>query len=190
MLPRYLRTGLYRDREYDRTRGFRVLAHAEVEAFLEEICEEFAKRAVAAWNADGRPRRSIDAIVATGEGVARGTRRLVWADGTSQLTPRRTPITTSTVASGLAAYQRLVIQKNHGLKDSNILNLTARIGILATELDSVWLANMKSFGDARGETAHTSRRTQSQPDPRNESKTLIAVVEGFRPLDRALLMDR
>ena len=38
MLPeKFSPTGDYSDRQLDRARGFRLLAHAEIEAFLEDI---------------------------------------------------------------------------------------------------------------------------------------------------------
>lgn len=190
MLPRYSPTGLYGDRQLDRTRGFRLLAHAEIESYIEDACLAFAERVCAAWNSDRTGRSSIAALLASLEEARAQNGKVGNADGLTPLSPTSTPVNNLNVEKALNLYRVVVIDRNHGIKQKNLMQMTARIGFLATEFDPVWLTHMDSFGTARGVVAHTSGRTQTPPDPRTESETVAAVVSGLRILDRLLQADR
>lgn len=150
----------------------------------------FVQRMLAAWTVDGRGRRSITALVATLEEARSHSGRLGWADGMSLLAPAATPISQVNVVRAVGLYRSQVIDRNHGIRQANVLQMTSRIGFLASEFDPVWLAELDSFGASRGVVAHTSGRTQTPPDPRSESQTVLAVVSGLRLLDRYVQGDR
>lgn len=190
MLPRFSPTGTYLGRHHDRTRGFRLLAHAEVEAYLETACDAFATRMVVAWRRDGVARRSISALVATYEESRSRQGRLRNVDGITQLTAGGLAVGRQTVSKGLRTYRRRVLERNNGVKEAHVVQMTARVGILRSELDPVWLAVMDSFGSSRNTTAHSSRQTQVPPDPRTESRAVVDVVRGLAELDRILESDR
>src|SRR3546814_13221 len=51
MLPaKFSPTGDYSARQLDRTRGYRLLAHAEIEAFIEDVCFEAARTSISNWS--------------------------------------------------------------------------------------------------------------------------------------------
>src|SRR5437763_1965954 len=51
MLPAtFSPTGDYSDRQLDRARGYRLLAHAEIEAFIEDVTFDAAKKSVSGWD--------------------------------------------------------------------------------------------------------------------------------------------
>ncbi len=53
---RFSPTASYSDRQRDHARAFRLLAHAEIEAYLEDRAKELAVTAVRNFKADGIPR--------------------------------------------------------------------------------------------------------------------------------------
>src|SRR6185312_3872597 len=65
MLPRrFSPKGDYSAAQLDRTRGYRLLAHAEVEAFIEDKASELVSRAFNAWRSDSKPRHTITTLLA------------------------------------------------------------------------------------------------------------------------------
>jgi hypothetical protein len=62
-------TGSYEDSIYEYTRAFRVLAHAEFEAFIEDRVLEVVDEAVSYWKIDGAISSSLLAVVAYRESV-------------------------------------------------------------------------------------------------------------------------
>src|SRR5271170_1595608 len=52
-------TGDYTDRELDHARGYRLLVHAEIEAYLEESAQRIANDSVKHFQADRRPRHVV-----------------------------------------------------------------------------------------------------------------------------------
>src|SRR5215218_3850246 len=58
----------YTPREYDGTRAYLVLCHAEIEHFLEERALLVARRSLAAWMLDARPRKPLMALLTMYDG--------------------------------------------------------------------------------------------------------------------------
>jgi hypothetical protein len=82
-----------------------------------------------------------------------------------------------------------VLGENHGIKEKNMLRLLLPIGIEADELDNTWLAAMNSFGESRGQVAHStaaSYRATNLPDPQNEYSTVQYLLAGLRDVDGLL----
>src|SRR5690242_16726393 len=61
-------TSPYSDRQYDRVRGYRLLAHAEIEACIEDLVRDTVIAAWTGWSTDARPRTCLMALVAYYEG--------------------------------------------------------------------------------------------------------------------------
>src|SRR2546423_6298118 len=68
LLPGRNETGDYTDEELDRTRGYRLLAHAEIEACVEDMALGVAVDEYDAWIGDQRPRKAIVSLVAYYDG--------------------------------------------------------------------------------------------------------------------------
>ncbi len=58
-LPKISPTGLYSDRHLVRTLAYRVLAHAEIESYLEERAWEVVQNAKTAWDTTGKTTRTL-----------------------------------------------------------------------------------------------------------------------------------
>ena len=55
--------GRYAPAELDRTRAYQVLAHAEIEAYIEDLSLQAAIDMTSRWKADGVPRATIAALL-------------------------------------------------------------------------------------------------------------------------------
>ena len=174
-------TGSYSDRVYDRVRGYRLLVHAEIEAFLEDAVLSVAKQAYTDWLVDRRPRQSLIALLAYHEGSTDPVPDAISKTGASS-TPLRSRIKDAT-----DAHSTWVRMKNNGIREKNVLRLVLPVGILESDLDAAWLQTIDGFGSARGDTAHQALRTQQPHDPAAEARTVKEIVEGLRKLDARLV---
>ena len=187
-LPEISPTGSYSESQLSRTAAYRVLAHAEIEYYLEER----------AWT------KVIDAKKAWETGKT--TRTLICLLGFSDLTMDKPPDTlkkpsnvkqdnhdkrleiTEKINSAIKSFKK-VIDNNHGLKEKNILALLLPIGIDSDDLDPAWLADMNTLGEKRGLVAHTSATsymTIQTPDPANELNTVTQIKNELLRIDELI----
>ena len=191
-LPEISPTGSYSESQLSRTAAYRVLAHAEIESYLEERAWEVVQNAKTLWDTSGK-----------------NTRTLICLLGFSDLTMDKPPDTlkkpsnvkqdnhdkrlqiTEKINSAINSFKK-VIDNNHGLKEKNILNVySLTIGINSNDLDpnNTWLANMNTFGQKRGLVAHksaTSYMTTQTPDPANELNTVTQITDELLRIDELI----
>jgi hypothetical protein len=171
-------TGSYSPRKIDRVRGFRVLAHAEIESCLEDLVAETVDAAYKAWWLDQKPRTTLVSLMAFCE------RDFPIRDALSEDSG---PDIRDRVTAAKNEFMRWVKVENHGIREKNVLKLLLPVGIREFEIESAWLATIDGFGDNRGTTAHQSaRKPQTIPDPKSELETVKAIIEGMVPIDRRL----
>ncbi len=171
-LPKISPTGSYSDRKLSLTIAYRVLAHAEIESYLENRAEEVVLYAKRKWDVDGNSSRALVAIVAFAE-----NKRTASA-----------PFLNDKIRFAVDIFQT-AIRENHGIKEKNILNLMLPIGIDNNDLDTVFLANMNTFGEDRGLVAHSSAtlyRVTNLPDPATELNRIQQITNDLRNLDQLI----
>jgi hypothetical protein len=177
MLPaRFESTGSYTDRQFDRARGYRLLAHAEIEACIEDLALSVIQTAYNSWRLDYRPRHSILTLLAYYEDSLGSVPTTISSAGAST-TPLRTRVERARnqyIAS---------VRKNHGIREANVLRLLLPIGVMESDLDGAWLQQIDAFGSARGNTAHQGGRAQQPPDPATEYATVSNILAGLRKVD-------
>jgi RiboL-PSP-HEPN len=182
LLPRTSLTGAYTARQYDRVRAFRLLAHAEIEACVEDLVFKVATESFQRWKLDSRPRTCLVALVAYYEGSFPPT-------PTSILQPSQNPtldLLEARIERAKNHYCNQIIRNNHGIREHDLLSMFFPVGITDTDLDNAWLATVDSFGQTRGETAHRAGRTQQPPDPVDERDTVDQIVAGLGVVDARL----
>jgi hypothetical protein len=181
-------TGSYRHplRVTTHALSFRVLAHAEVETYLEDRALEVATTALHAWE--------------TQRFVSLVTFHLIGFSGKSVDLPPDTLFTTdlnkmkdwptrTTIddrfARCVADFYKRVRLENHGVKEKNIMEMFVPIGFDMTKCDALFLQTMSIFGEARGNVAHTSGKSHVQKavDPRDEYTALLNILIGLEPID-------
>lgn len=174
---RFHPTGDYTDRQLDRTGAFIILAHAEIEFFLESIVVETAKNAADAW---------ISRKLMTEPLVS----MLAYCDNQNSIPPKLQGPDSVELNNRVIKASETVCQyansQNNGIKERDILKLLMPVGIQEADIDPTWLADIDSFGRVRGKLAHTSKRVQVPPNPQDEFQTVNRIVSGLTDIDKTL----
>lgn len=173
--------GNYSNRQYDRTRAYKLLCHSEIEAYIEDRARDIASRAVNEWEINSKPSKVVLSLMAF-SGMEHGLPPQNRSPRTTNITNQTT---TSMLKKTLTSFHR-TIKNNNGIKESNLLSLLYPIGIEENDLDPTWVIDMNNFGTQRGEIAHTSIRTQNAIDPIIELNTVGLLLRGIESLDRKL----
>jgi len=163
----------YTHEELDLTRSYIVLAHAEIEAFCEDIALRKARAAKQQFDATGIVTPALRKILSYYIGKSRRS----WSDVLAPAAP--------TVQAAAQSYFDH-IRDNHGVKRDNLERLFYPLGVLEPTLDTTWLAQMDSFGTNRGGWAHKSIKALNPPDPATELNTVNQILQGLLQLDRTI----
>lgn len=189
LLPAKLEeTGVYEDEERVATAalGYRVLAHAEVESYIEDRVLEAVNKARVAWENNRHVSRvSLCLVAFCGKEMAlpppsleapTENKKKVWP-ALVDIGERLTPV--------ISAFNHRVRNENHGVKEKNLMSLLLPIGIDHSKLDPIFLAEIETFGSLRGFAAHSSSRTSVRQavDPAEELKRVDALLPGIEAID-------
>lgn len=184
-------TGSYRDptRVSTRALSFRVLAHAELEAYFEDRVLEVSLAALQAWQSA----RHVSEVTMHLIGFAGRTLELPPDSLISVDAKRAKEWTSKTTIEDrfsrcVSDFQKRVRVENHGIKEANLLQLLIPIGFDISKCDAVFLGSMNAFGEARGLVAHTSGRAHVRKgvDPKDEYEKLRAIILSIAPIDDEL----
>lgn len=180
MLPaKFSPVGDYSERQLDRARGYRLLAHAEIEAFIEDITIAAAKTAVSEWVTNRDPSDVIICLLAHyHDGYDTGSGEHFPA--TSR--PKTKEAIKEIVEVAFRQYVGLHNQ-NHGIREDNFNRLVLPIGIRRDDLDQTWLTNLDQYGRRRGDIAHKAVKAQQQIDPKAELQDVDTLLTGLELLD-------
>lgn len=173
LLPKQFNAiGKYSVRENDLARAYVVLAHAELEAYIEDRASEIAQRAANNWQVRGRSSRVIRTLC-----ISFNMRNeQPWLPFTRD--PKR-------INSAVESFKSLV-GNNHGIREVNLLRLVFPLGIEHQSIDAALLADLDSFGSSRGVFAHSSIKTQQPIDIEGQYKKVEAITRRLRVLDRRI----
>jgi hypothetical protein len=155
-------------------RGYLLLCHAEIEAYLEELAVKAAEQSLNKWRRDSRINRCLAALM---------------LHHNKDATP-----SPSTMAShinlAVRNHIRTVRDSNHGIKEKNLYSMYVPIGLDKSEVSTTLLAELESLGAARGRVAHTSAKSvQTPPDPgsiRQQVWNVLSELEDFDALGSSL----
>jgi hypothetical protein len=184
-LPKLRPTGDYSERKLAHTIAYRILAHAEIEAYLEDIVWEAALSAKRKWDESRTASRTIVCLLAfSGQAMEPPPSELIPRRGSRRHPPERISVDEK-ITNAVNSF-RVVKDQNHGLKEANLLALLLPIGVSSEDLEPEWLAMMNTFGQQRGIVAHSSAdsyRTQQPPDPANELERIKQICLGLETID-------
>src|SRR6267143_3881061 len=167
----FSQSGHYSATELDNARAFRVLVHAELEHFFEERARDIAERAFDLLRTNSRPSRPIIHLLSNIIGDQHGL--------PSKLGTQTTALS---VTGKVVAQYKHGITQNNGIRIPNILQILLPIGVLESEIDTVWLSTTDGFGAKRGATAH-SASIMYTIDPQDDFQTVNQIMDGVRDLD-------
>lgn len=176
-------TGTYDDGVHERARAFRVLVHAEFEAFIEDRVEEIAQDRFLVWQSNRVTSRCIVSMVAY-HVVAQSVN-----DPTSIINPpqKASPLVHDRVEQAKNSLINYAKRINNGIKEDNLLRLLMPLGLEGHEFDTTWLASITSWATVRGDHAHQSTvKIQGKLDPRSEYFAALDLLNGFEKIDEAL----
>jgi hypothetical protein len=164
--------GKYSRREYDLARAYVVLAHAELEAYIEDRATEMVQRTENEWRQKNRCSQVMRSICTSH--ISRSG--LPWLPFTKD--PQK-------IDSALQGYKDLV-KNNHGIKEVNLLKLIFPLGIQYQSIDAALLDDLEAFGSSRGGIAHNSIKTQQPIDVEAQFKKVTAILKRLKVLDRKI----
>lgn len=155
----------------DKLRAFKLLAHAELESYIENAVLEVLNRCEAEWQTNQKMLPSLQFL------IIYPTSR--FEANESQLTKE------DRVRQILDSFKKSVAN-NNGIKRKNVLLLVVPLGVDYNTIDETWLSTIDSYGADRGKVAHRSFSVQQQIDKMNELNNLDLVLKGFRKMDLQL----
>jgi len=145
LLPPSSTTGNYSKIQQDLIRSYVLLVHAEIEAYFEDIAREKVRKALSRWMTNRKRSSCLKAVLAySGNELSYESVRKVDSNNIS--------FRLNKAVSHFIA----LIQKNHGIKEANLLSILIPLGIELRDIDPVWLTTMEAFGNLRGAIAHNS----------------------------------
>ncbi|MGG0418743.1 HEPN domain-containing protein [Priestia aryabhattai] len=158
----------------DYLKGYRLLIHAEIEHYIEEMSFLLVKKAFSRWKSEHHSSFVLTSI-------------LVYTDlglSIKQKDDRTKNILTldDRVNKAVTNYFRDISQ-NHGIKEDNLVKLLTPLGVGIEQLDQAWVATMNSFGSDRGTIAHKSARASQAIDASTEKNTISIILAGLKDLD-------
>ena len=182
-------TGNYSPGVLTATLAYRVLSYAEIESYLETRALETALSAIKAWKDKRKLSKILLGLLAfSGQEIesppnavdlSQPTQSPSWEDKI-QLSNR--------IESAMNVFS-YAVRNNHGIKETNMHRLLLPIGIEFHELDPVLIADLNSFAEERGETAHLSSRiyrTRQQIDPKEELARVKSIISRLINIDKAI----
>ncbi|MCA3719760.1 hypothetical protein [Phenylobacterium sp.] len=189
LLPsRFEPTGTYKDplRVTTRALSFRVLAHAEVETYLEDRVLEVATTALQAWETQ----RFVSVVTFhligfSGRAVDLPPDTLFTTDQNKQKTWEHKTAIDHRFSRCVSDFHHRIRQQNHGVKEKNIMSLLIPIGFDMSKCDQLFLQMMSTFGEERGLVAHTSGKSHVQKavDPKSEYTNLVNILKDLKVID-------
>jgi hypothetical protein len=165
---------IYSEKQLDRARAYRVLVHAEIEYYFEEISSEIASKAFEKWIKFNKPSVTLVHLISNATGNLCGLPKDI---GTN--------ITTNNLIQKFYGQYRHAIKNNHGIKTANLLSLLLPLGILESDIDQDWLLTLDGFGIKRGKAAHSSA-INYEINPEDDLATVKIIIDGLKKIDIAL----
>ena len=121
----------------DKIRGMLLLCHAEFEFYIERIANSLVDDAVEKWRRTHRANYNLASLFVESEKIIKNE-------------------SIEYKVSHIISDYKNLINHNHGIKEKNIKTLFKPLGYSLDQFDSIFIANLNSFGFDRGEVAHTS----------------------------------
>lgn len=188
LLPTYFSpTGEYNASQIDMAKGYRLLAHAEFESYLEDVSTDTVMHAVQKWKKNKVPSMTIVSFLAAYHscwsiGDEQGNQELI-----DLARARTNPKDSLNEVIDIAMKQFLKkVSSNHGIKEKNFKLLILPTGIDIDELEPEILPKLDSFGAKRGEVAHNNSRVIQQINPKDELDDVNFLRDAFKILDQKL----
>lgn len=131
------------ERELDLCRGYKILCHAEIEYYFEEVARMILNESLLCWRNEKKVTLPIVGLLGNYEKIE---------------TNDNIDTKINKVAND---YLVKVLKGNHGIKEENLKKIYVNLGIDTSEFDLTWIMALSSYGSSRGTIAHTSAMAQN-----------------------------
>jgi len=192
LLPaRFSDLGVYHDvrRTTVRALSFRVMAHAEIEAYIEERALAIASSAEVAWQKNQQVSLTTLSLLGFSGHHLTTPPDTLKAPGLNQQKswPDKVEINIR-IRNAINAYVRYVRMDNHGVRERQLMAVLIPLGIAPADLDPFAIADIDNFGRQRGEAAHSSTAGQMTlgVDPKNEYAVVQKIIKYLEAIDALL----
>ena len=164
--------GIYSQRQQALVAAYVIFCHGGFENFIEGWADDLITHGETRWKNGNRPSWILHHLCSFG-GERNAPRSLVAKDIWSQHTMQR-----------IIDYRSL-IKNNNGIKEKNLCSIFAPLGFNVSSLDSVFVAELNTFGTIRGDFAHGSLRNSigKLRDPFEERKRVDNIVQLLEDFD-------
>lgn len=185
MLPsRFSPVGDYTDRQKDHARGYRLLAHAEIEAYIEDAAKQVIMNALRAWKDTQKPSRTIVAFMSCYHSSWNPDDEEAQQE-VLRLARNRKCIgeCAKDIINAASTQYTEQLKNNHGIRRKNLQRVLVPAGIDLGSLDQTWLTTLDDFGERRGAIAHNAAKVTEAIDPKSEYERVSALLNGLEDLD-------
>jgi hypothetical protein len=161
--------GDYSESDTDKIHGYVVLAHAEIEDYLE---------CLAIFVADQSRRKS------TPTNCHSVISRLIFfraAQGKDEIEES----TTDSIAGAFSFFEKF-IEKNNGIKRLNVFRMFMPLGVTHSDCDPILMTNLDQFGILRGAIAHTAARLKQGSSPSAEKSRVANILTNLSHFDETV----
>lgn len=168
--------GDYEEHVKDMARGYRLLAHAEIESYLEDVVRQIADKTLAKWQASNIGSKELISVLAALKNDPEISDR--------QLSSLKT--TEETVNYSFVLFKKR-ITKNNGIKEKDVKALMSPIGFDIEALIPELVPLLDSFGTKRGEVAH-STSLKKEINPKDEVADVKNIHGYLEKLDQKMFI--
>ncbi|MCZ8184221.1 MAG: hypothetical protein O9322_14705 [Beijerinckiaceae bacterium] len=172
-----------------RALAYRVLAHAEIEQFLEDRVIEIVMSTDKAFkNRRFVSETTICLLNYSQITLSKVPESLSPPPGKSQNDWNAVIFPDSNFFKAVSTYVNRVRNQNHGVKEENVLSMLLPIGFSATDIDSLLLIELNDFGRKRGAAAHAGlgQHVRAGVNPLDEIAQVQRILTGLLDVDRKL----
>lgn len=186
LLPKVDPTASYSDRDVMLMCAFRLLAHAEIEGFLEE-CAEHLRTLYATRNNANTLSKTVSLRLLASASMMDRDRDGGYPPRTIRFSSLGAKERQKAINGFLNGHGSRVLQ-NNGVSEKDVLKLLVPMGFELTFFDPDWLGDMSALTAARGAAAHggwtNSGVSQQQPTPKGERGLVARALFGLRAVVR------
>ncbi|WP_339527612.1 HEPN domain-containing protein [Pseudomonas sp. EL_65y_Pfl2_R96] len=168
--------GDYEEQVKDMARGYRLLAHAEIESYLEDVVRQIADKTLAKWQASNIGSKELISVLAALKNDPEISDRQLFSLKTTE----------ETVNYSFVLFKKR-ITKNNGIKEKDVKALMSPIGFDIEALIPELVPLLDSFGTKRGEVAH-STSLKKEINPKDEVADVKNIHGYLEKLDQKMFI--
>ena len=163
-----------------------MLAHAEIESYLEAVANEAIDNAYTLMKVKSKASYLLVSFLSA---YHRGWSYEPGQEGIFGLKPgaKDQKALLDGIDVAVRQYKQTILKNNNGIKIANLKMIFLPLGVDIDGLDAAWLGTIESYGRRRGEIAHSSKRIQTLIDPKDEFSATEQVMAGLSIFDENFL---